>query len=40
LKRIDQLSLGWRTDLIFPRFDAQVVERADHWLIPTPHNPT
>ncbi|WP_280152530.1 GNAT family N-acetyltransferase [Piscinibacter sp. XHJ-5] len=40
MKRIDQLSLGWRTDLIFPRFDAHVIERSDHWLIRTPHNPT
>jgi RimJ/RimL family protein N-acetyltransferase len=40
LKRIEQLSPGWRTDLIFPRFDAQIIERPDHWLIRTPHNPT
>lgn len=40
MKPIDELSLGWRTDLIFPRFDAQVIERPDHILVRTPHNPT
>ncbi len=40
MKPIDQLSLGWRTHLIFPRFDAQVIERADYLLVRTPHNPT
>jgi RimJ/RimL family protein N-acetyltransferase len=40
LTPIDQLSLGWRTDLIFPRFDAQVIARRDHLLVRTPHNPT
>lgn len=32
-------SLGWRTDLIFARFDAEVSPRADHLVIRTPHNP-
>jgi hypothetical protein len=40
LKPIEDLSLGWRTDLIFPRFDAQVITRDDHLLVRTPHNPT
>lgn len=33
------LSLGWRTDLIFARFDGQVVDRGDHLLVLTPTNP-
>ncbi|MES2101245.1 MAG: GNAT family protein [Pseudomonadota bacterium] len=33
-------SLGWRTDLIFARFDAEVMPRRDHLVIRTPHNPT
>lgn len=33
-------SLGWRTDLIFARFDGEVAPRADHLVIRTPHNPT
>jgi RimJ/RimL family protein N-acetyltransferase len=40
LKRIDELSLGWRTDLLFARFDAQVVEGPDYLTVRTPHNPT
>ena len=40
MKAIEQLSLGWRTDLIFPRFDAQVIARDDYLLVRTPHNPT
>jgi RimJ/RimL family protein N-acetyltransferase len=39
MKRVDQLSLGWRTQLIFPRFDAQVIERADCLVVRTPANP-
>ena len=39
MKPLDQLSLGWRTDLIFPRFDAQVIERPGYLLVRTPHNP-
>ena len=39
MKRMDQLSLGWRTHLIFPRFDAQVIERADCLVVRTPANP-
>ena len=26
---IERLSLGWQTDLIFARFDGQVIERPD-----------
>lgn len=40
MKQLAGLSLGWRTELIFARFDAQISARADHWLIRTPHNPT
>ena len=39
MKPLDQLSLGWRTDLIFPRFDAQVIERPGYVLVRTPQNP-
>ena len=34
------LSLGWRTDLIFARFDGQVTDRGDHLCVRTPANPT
>ena len=34
------LSLGWQTDLIFARFDGQVVDRGNHVLVRTPSNPT
>ena len=40
MKAIEELSLGWRTELIFPRFDAEVIARADGLLVRTPHNPT
>ena len=33
-------SLGWRTDLIFARFDGEVLARDDHRVVRTPHNPT
>lgn len=33
-------SLGYRTDLIFARFDAQVTDRGDHLAIRTPQNPS
>lgn len=33
-------SLGWQTDLIFPRFDGQVADRGDYLVVRTPHNPT
>ena len=33
------LSLAWRTDLIFARFDGQVVDRGNHLLVRTPANP-
>jgi RimJ/RimL family protein N-acetyltransferase len=35
----DGLSLGWRTDLIFARFDGQVSDRGDHLRVLTPANP-
>jgi RimJ/RimL family protein N-acetyltransferase len=40
LKPVDQLSLGWRTELIFHRFDGEVVAHEDYLLVRTPHNPT
>ena len=40
MKPVDALALGWRTELIFHRFDAQVVERPDCLVVRTPHNPT
>lgn len=33
-------SLGYRTDLIFPRFDGEVVDRGDYTVIRTRSNPT
>ena len=33
-------SLGYRTDLIFARFDAEVTDRGDHLSIRTPQNPS
>ena len=33
MEPIAQLSLGWRTHLIFPRFDAQVIARPDYLLV-------
>lgn len=40
MKPIERLSLGWRTELIFPRFDAEVQQREHYLLVRTPHNPT
>ncbi|MBC8056583.1 MAG: GNAT family N-acetyltransferase [Rhizobiales bacterium] len=34
------LSLGWRTDLIFARFDGEVATRGDHLVVRTPNNPS
>jgi ribosomal protein S18 acetylase RimI-like enzyme len=33
-------SLGYRTDLIFPKFDGQIFDRGDYLVILTPTNPT
>ncbi len=33
-------SLGYRTDLLFPRFDGEVVDRGDYIVARTPTNPT
>lgn len=33
-------SLGYRTDLIFPRFEGKVIERQDYVVVRTPANPT
>ena len=38
--REDALSLGWQTDLIFARFDAEVRDCGEHLLVRTPANPT
>lgn len=32
-------SLGYRTDLIFPRFDGAILDRGDYLVIQTPANP-
>lgn len=40
MKPIDQLALGWRTHLLFPRFDGQIEDRGNHLVVRTPHNPT
>jgi RimJ/RimL family protein N-acetyltransferase len=37
---VDQLTLGWRTELIFARFDAQIDARRDYLVVRTPHNPS
>ena len=33
-------SLGYKTDLFFPRFDGEVVDRGDYTVVRTPSNPT
>jgi GNAT superfamily N-acetyltransferase len=33
-------SLGYRTDLIFPQFDGQIIDRGSYLVILTPNNPT
>jgi hypothetical protein len=33
-------SLGYRTDLIFPTFDGEIIDRGDYLVIRTPKNPT
>jgi RimJ/RimL family protein N-acetyltransferase len=38
--RDSALSLGWRTDLIFARFDGQVTDCGNHVRVLTPGNPT
>lgn len=40
MRPLAELSLGWRTELIFHRFDAQVVARPECLVVRTPHNPT
>jgi RimJ/RimL family protein N-acetyltransferase len=40
MKPVDELSLGWRTELIFHCFDGEVGVQGDHLLVRTPHNPT
>lgn len=37
---MDVKSLGYRTDLIFPRFDGQILDRGDYLVVLTPTNPT
>ncbi len=33
-------SLGYRTDLIFPKFDGEIIDRGDYLVIRSPSNPT
>ncbi|MGW8225900.1 MAG: GNAT family N-acetyltransferase [Anaerolineales bacterium] len=33
-------SLGYRTDLIFPAFDGEIIDRGDYLVVKTPSNPT
>jgi ribosomal protein S18 acetylase RimI-like enzyme len=33
-------SLGYRTDLIFPSFDGEIIDRGDYLVVRTPTNPT
>ena len=33
-------SLGYRTDLFFPRFDGEVIDRSNYLVVKTPRNPT
>ncbi|MFN2214691.1 MAG: GNAT family N-acetyltransferase [Anaerolineales bacterium] len=33
-------SLGYRTDLFFPAFDGQIIDRGDYVVVKTPSNPT
>jgi ribosomal protein S18 acetylase RimI-like enzyme len=33
-------SLGYRTDLIFPAFDGEIIDRGDYVVVRTPSNPT
>ena len=33
-------SLGYRTDLIFPKFDGEILDRGNYLVIRTPSNPT
>lgn len=33
-------SLGYQTDLIFPGFDGEIIDRGDYLVILTPNNPT
>jgi hypothetical protein len=32
--------LGYRTDLFFPAFDGQIVDRGEYVVVRTPSNPT
>ena len=40
MKSPAELSLGWRTDLNFARFDGELIERDDCIVVRTPSNPT
>lgn len=39
MRLVHALSLGWRTELIFARFDGSVIERKDCVVVRTPANP-
>jgi ribosomal protein S18 acetylase RimI-like enzyme len=36
----DLRSLGYRTDLVFPRYDGELTDRGDYIVVRTPSNPT
>ena len=36
---MDVKSLGYKTDLIFPAFDGEIVDRGDYLVVRTPSNP-
>ena len=40
MKPIERLALGWRTQLLFARFDGEVADRGDHLLVRSPASPT
>ena len=40
MKPLAELSAGWRTDLIFARFDGELTERPDCLVVRTPSNPS
>jgi ribosomal protein S18 acetylase RimI-like enzyme len=40
MKGLAALSEGWRTDLMFARFDGELITRADCIVVRTPSNPT
>ena len=39
-RKMEVHSLGYRTDLIFPKFDGEIIDRGAYLVILTPSNPT